>query len=158
VTGSKGSGRPTPSRRGVLAGAAALATTLAGLLPRAAQATPEAAKALLESLAKGEPREGRVSLKAPEIAENGNTVPVTVSVESPMTEADHVRAVYVVADNNPAPGVITLRFGPESGKAEAQFRMRLAQTQNVIAVAEMSDGSLWTATREIKVTIGGCGG
>jgi sulfur-oxidizing protein SoxY len=97
-------------------------------------------------------------LKAPEIAENGNTVPVTVIVDSPMTEQDYVKAVHVVAEANPAPGVVTLHFRPENGKAEAQFRMRLAQTQNLVAIAEMSDGSLWTATREVKVTIGGCGG
>jgi sulfur-oxidizing protein SoxY len=147
------------SRREFVLGAGAVLAVVGGLVPRLALATPEAAKDLLLGLVKGtQPKEGRITLKAPEIAENGNTVPVSVVVESPMTEQDYVKAVHVVAVGNPLPGVITLRFRPENGKAEAQFRMRLAQTQNLVAVAEMSDGSLWTATREIKVTIGGCGG
>jgi sulfur-oxidizing protein SoxY len=144
------------SRRVVLAAGTAATFMLA--LGRAARATPESAKELLGKLAKGEPKEGRISLKAPEIAENGNTVPVTVAVESPMTEKDYVKAVHVVADGNPSPGVASFNFGPQSGKAEVQFRMRMAKTQNLLAIAELSDGSLWSATREVKVTIGGCGG
>jgi sulfur-oxidizing protein SoxY len=139
-------------------GAGAAALFIAGTFVRAAWATREAARELLGSLAKGEPKEGKIVLKVPEIAENGNTVPVTVSIESPMTETDYVKAVHVVADGNPAPGVASFSFTPMSGKAEAQLRIRLAQTQNVVAVAQMSDGSLWTASREVKVTIGGCGG
>ena len=105
---------------------------------------------------KGE--DGKVTLKAPEIAENGNAVPVTVSVESEMSEKSYVKAIYVAADGNPNPGVVTWEFTPLAGKAEVQFRARLAQTQKLVAVAEMNDGSLFTASREIKVTIGGCGG
>ena len=123
-----------------------------------AHATPEQAKQLLKDLAKGEPREGRITIKAPEIAENGNSVPVSVSVESPMTEGDYVKAIHVVADGNPNPGVVSMAFTPASGRAQADFRVRMAQTQKLIAVAEMSDGSLYTAAREVKVTIGGCGG
>jgi sulfur-oxidizing protein SoxY len=134
------------------------ATLAAAMVARNALATPEAARAVLGSLAKGQLREGKILVKAPEVAENGNTVPITVSIESPMTEADYVRSVHIVADGNPAPGIASFTFTPASGKAEAQLRIRLAQTQTVIAVAEMSDGSLWTATREVKVTIGGCGG
>lgn len=150
----------TLNRRRVVVGAlgataaAALATVFAG----PASATPESAKQLLQTLAKGDPKEGRVSVKAPEIAENGNAVPVTVSVESPMTEKDHVKAVHIVADGNPNPGVASFFFTPASGKAEVQLRVRMAQTQKLIAVAEMSDGTLWSAAREVKVTIGGCGG
>jgi sulfur-oxidizing protein SoxY len=144
------------SRRAILT--AGTAATVFIAFGRAVKATPEAARELLGKLAKGEPKEGKVTLKAPEIAENGNTVPVTVVVESPMTEKDFVKAVHVVSDGNPSPGVATFRFAPENGKAEVQFRMRMAQTQNLVAVAEMSDGSLWSATREVKVTIGGCGG
>jgi sulfur-oxidizing protein SoxY len=83
---------------------------------------------------------------------------VTVSVESPMTDKDYVKAVHVVADGNPNPGVGSFFFNPASGKCEVQLRMRLAQTQKIVAVAEMSDGTLWTTAREVKVTIGGCGG
>jgi sulfur-oxidizing protein SoxY len=104
------------------------------------------------------PAEGRVSLDLPEIAENGNTVPMTVSVESPMTAAAHVTDVLVVADGNPRGGVVTFHFSPASGVAEANTRIRLATTQRVTAVAKMNDGSFFAASKEVKVTIGGCGG
>jgi sulfur-oxidizing protein SoxY len=104
------------------------------------------------------PTVGRVRIDAPEIAENGNTVPMTVSVESPMTPASHVTDVLVVADGNPRAGVVTFHFSPASGVAEANTRIRLASTQFVIAVAKMNDGSFFTVKKEVKVTIGGCGG
>ena len=102
--------------------------------------------------------EGRVRLDLPEIAENGNTVPMTVSVESPMSEQSYVSDVLVVADGNPRGGIVTFHFSPASGVAEANTRIRLAETQNVIAVAKMNDGSFFTASKQVKVTIGGCGG
>ena len=102
--------------------------------------------------------EGRVKLDLPEIAENGNTVPMTVTVESPMTEQSYVTDVLIVADGNPRAGVATFHFSPASGVAEANTRIRLANTQNIIAVAKMNDGSFFTATKQVKVTIGGCGG
>ena len=147
-------------RRSLMVGAGALAgaAVLSGLSARHVAATPEAAKKLLESLAKGEAKAGKVKITAPEIAENGNAVPVTVAVESPMTAASYVKAVHVAADGNPNPGVASFSFTPACGKCEVQFRLRLAQTQNIVAVVEMSDGSLWTAQQEVKVTIGGCGG
>jgi len=104
------------------------------------------------------PASGRIDLDLPEIAENGNTVPMTVSVESPMTEQSYVSEVLVVADGNPRAGVVTFHFTPASGVAEANTRIRLAATQNVIAVAKMNDGSLFAVSKEVKVTIGGCGG
>ena len=104
------------------------------------------------------PAAGRIKLDLPEIAENGNTVPMTVAVESPMTAQSHVTDVLIVADGNPRPGVVTFHFSPASGVAEAGTRIRLAQTQNVIAVAKMNDGSFFTTTKQVKVTIGGCGG
>jgi sulfur-oxidizing protein SoxY len=143
-----------PGRRRALA--AAGAALAAAALARGAAATPEAARALLAGLAKGTPREGRVTIGAPEIAENGSAVPLTVRVDSPMTQAEHVRAIHVVAEGNPAPGVASFRLGPLSGRAEVQFRARLAASQRVIAVAELSDGSLWMASRDVKVTVGGC--
>ncbi len=102
--------------------------------------------------------EGRVRLDLPEIAENGNTVPMTVSVESPMTEQSHVTDVLVVADGNPRGGVVTFHFSPASGVAEANTRIRLAETQNIVAIARMNDGSFFKASKQVKVTIGGCGG
>jgi sulfur-oxidizing protein SoxY len=104
------------------------------------------------------PVEGKVKLDLPEIAENGNTVPITVSVESPMTEQSYVKDVIVLADGNPRAGVATFHFSPASGLAEANTRIRLANTQNIVAIARMNDGSLYSATKQVKVTIGGCGG
>jgi sulfur-oxidizing protein SoxY len=83
---------------------------------------------------------------------------MTISVESPMTDESHVTDVLIVADGNPNAGVATFHFSPASGVAEANTRMRLASTQDVIAIAKMNDGSFFTASRQVKVTIGGCGG
>ena len=142
-------------RRAVALGLGGIAVTMA---PLGARATPESARKMLTDLVKTEPKAGKVQIKTQEIAENGNTVPVTITVDSPMTDKDYVKAIHVVADKNPLPGVASFNLHPASGKAEVQFRMRMAETQNIIAVAEMSDGSAWTASREVKVTIGGCGG
>jgi sulfur-oxidizing protein SoxY len=101
---------------------------------------------------------GKVKLDLPTIAENGNTVPMTVSVESPMTAESYVSDVMVVANKNPRAGVVTFHFTPASGVAEANTRIRLAETQDVTAIAKMSDGSFYMASQEVKVTIGGCGG
>lgn len=100
---------------------------------------------------------GKVKLEVPEIAENGNTVPMTVSVESPMTAESYVEKVLVVADGNPNAGLATFTFAP-GGVAEANTRVRLAETQNVIAIAKMSDGKFYQEQKQVKVTIGGCGG
>jgi sulfur-oxidizing protein SoxY len=104
------------------------------------------------------PTQGKIKLDLPEIAENGNTVPMTVTVESPMTAQSHVTDVLVLASENPRSGVATFHFTPASGVAEANTRIRLASTQDVIAVAKMSDGSFFMASKQVKVTIGGCGG
>jgi sulfur-oxidizing protein SoxY len=142
-------------RRDVMAFAASLAALGAA---DDAGATPERARALLQALVKGEAKPGKVTIRAPEIAENGNAVSVVVGVESPMLESDYVKAIHVVADGNPNPGVVSVTLTPASGRAQIDFRCRLAQTQRLVAVAEMSDGSLWSAAREVKVTVGGCTG
>ena len=140
----------------------AFAAIAAVLAARQAMATPESTREWFAGLAPGlkggTPQDGKVTLKAPEIAENGMAVPLTVSVDSPMTEKSWVKALYIAADGNPNPGVAIYEFTPMSGKAEVQMRVRLAQTQKLVAVAEMNDGTLYTASREVKVTIGGCGG
>jgi sulfur-oxidizing protein SoxY len=140
--------------------AGGIALSGAGLMPRAAAAQAGNGHAeLLAKLVGGKtPQPGKVKIRMPEIAENGNTVPITVSVDSPMTAQDYVKAVHVVCDGNPRPEVMSMQFTPLSGKAELATRMRLARTSNVIAYAEMSDGSVWSAKTEAKVTIGGCGG
>ena len=102
--------------------------------------------------------EGAVTLDIPEIAENGNAVKVGFEVDSPMTDADYVKAVHVLADGNPTPDVASFNFTPANGVCGATTRMRLAKTQNITVLAEMSDGSFQQATGKIKVTIGGCGG
>jgi sulfur-oxidizing protein SoxY len=104
------------------------------------------------------PSQGRIRLELPEIAENGNTVPFNVSVESRMTDSDHVKAIHLISTANPQPAVATFRFTPASGKAAVASRMRLAQTQDVIALAELSDGKFLMARHAVRVTIGGCGG
>ncbi len=123
-----------------------------------AAANDEVDKLIMEFSGGKTPETGKVSLEAPEIAENGNTVPVGVSVESEMTADNYVQSVMILATGNPRPGVATFHFSPLSGEAVASTRMRLAKTQNVIAVARMSDGSVFMDTKEVKVTIGGCGG
>ncbi|MEZ5818497.1 MAG: thiosulfate oxidation carrier protein SoxY [Hyphomicrobiaceae bacterium] len=103
-------------------------------------------------------KEGRIKLDVPSIAENGLVVPLSFEVESPMSEADYVKALHIFAEGNPNPLVASFMFTPMAPKAAASIRIRLAQTQNVVAVAEMSNGELYTAKKEVKVTIGGCGG
>jgi sulfur-oxidizing protein SoxY len=139
------------------AGAAAFVAT--GLRSRRVFADPAAAQARIMEFTGGKtPGAGRITLTAPEIAENGNTVPISVSVDSAMTEGDMVDAVLVVAEENPNPAVATFHFTAMSGAATATTRMRLAKTQTVVAVAKMSDGSVFMDQKEVKVTIGGCGG
>lgn len=149
------------SRRQVLLAGLGLALGAVGLAAGARPAAADLAavqKAMKALLGDRQPQEGRVSIDAPEIAENGNTVPVTVEVDSPMTEDDYVEAVHIFAEGNPRPEVASFHFMPANGEAVASTRIRLARTQNLYAVAEMSDGSVYMAKREVKVTIGGCGG
>ncbi len=129
------------------------------LAPGLARADTAAVEAELKKLyGDKKPGSGKIKIDVPQIAENGLVVPINVEVESPMTEKDHVKAVHVFADGNPLPGVVSFRFTPACGKAAASTRMRLAQTQNIVAIAEMADGSLFSTKSEVKVTIGGCGG
>ena len=148
------------TRRQILAAGAAgtFGLTLGVAWSNSALATPQQATEMIKTLAKAAPQVGRVTIKLPEIAENGNTVPVTISVESPMTDKDFVKAIHLISEGNPAPHVASFNLTPALGRAQVELRMRLAGTQNVIAIAELSDGTVWSASREVKVTIGGCGG
>lgn len=103
------------------------------------------------------PEEGKVTLTLDEIAENGNNVPFEIAVDSPMTAEDSIKTLYLFSTGNPQPAVAAFHFTPLSGKAAVKGRMRLARTQDVIALAERSDGTFLVATRRIEVTIGGCG-
>jgi sulfur-oxidizing protein SoxY len=138
-------------------GALALAGT--GFSSKTVQATPDKASEYLSKLTSGTVGTmGKVTVKLPEIAENGRTVPITVSVDSPMTDGDYVKSVHIVSERNPQPEVISFNLSPSMGKAEVRTRMRLGKTQKVRAAAVMSDGSVFTGEKEVKVTIGGCGG
>lgn len=146
------------SRRDAMKVGALSAVALA-LAPRMAFADAAAVDAEIKKLyGDKKPGAGKLKLDVPQIAENGLVVPVNIEVESPMTDASFVKAVHIWADGNPSPGIVSYAFTPACGKASASARMRLAQTQNIIAIAEMSDGSLFSAKSEVKVTIGGCGG
>ena len=135
------------TRRETLAlGAGAVALTL---LPFRANAAAEDAIAAFTGGA--DVADGGVNLTAPEIAENGNTVPVSV-------EAEGATAILLLAAGNPTPGVATFNFGELAGAQSASTRIRLAGTQDVVAVAKMADGSFAKAQQTVKVTIGGCGG
>ena len=144
-----------------IGGAGGLA--LLGLGARPAPALAQAVRAgaqaeLLKRIANGRtPRPERVRIGIAEVADNGASVPVTVTVDSPMTQADHVTAIHLVTDDNPAPEVMTVRMTPACGMAEIATRIRLAKSMSVIAYAETNDGRLWSATRAVIVTIGGCG-
>ena len=150
-----------PQRRSLLIGLGAGGLAVVGmtLVPRAVLANPEDVKmAIEERIGDAATMDGRISLELPQIAENGNTVPIAFEVDSPMTESDYVKVVHIFAEKNPLPNVASFYFTPRSGKARASTRMRLLKTQNIVAVAEMSDGSVYMAKTEVKVTIGGCGG
>ena len=101
-------------------------------------------------------KEGRVKLDIPPLVENGNTVPLDVEVESPMTAADHVKAIHVFNEKNPQPDVISVKLGPRAGRARFTTRFRLADTQTVVAIAEMSDGTFYSAKVNVIVTIAAC--
>jgi sulfur-oxidizing protein SoxY len=147
------------NRRQALAlSASAMTVAMLGASSAPATAKNDADEAIKKFTGGKTPSQGKVKLDLPEIAENGNTVPMTVSVESPMTEQSYVSDVLIVADGNPRGGVATFHFSPANGVAEANTRIRLAETQNIIAIAKMNDGSFAMASKAVKVTIGGCGG
>jgi sulfur-oxidizing protein SoxY len=101
-------------------------------------------------------RKGKVTLDIPPLVENGNTIAMSVAVESPMTATNYVKAIHVFNEKNPQPDIISVHLGPRAGKAAFSTRIRLADSQNVVAIAEMSDGSLWSDTVEVIVTIAAC--
>ena len=138
-------------------GSAGAAAGIALLPHRAARATPQAMEEAIRGIAgEAAPRQGRVALDVPPLVENGNAVPLTVSVESPMTDADHVKSIHIVNEKNPQPHVISATIGPRAGRAALSTRIKLADSQRVVAIAEMSDGSFWSASADIIVTLAAC--
>lgn len=145
------------SRRHVIVLMGAAAAT-AGMLPRVTLADKAKLDAAVSALGADAAAEGGITLDLPQIAENGNTVPVGFTVDSPMSADNYVKTVHIFAEGNPNPEVCSVHFTPACGKATASTRIRLAKTQNIVAVAQMNDGSFRRETVEVKVTIGGCGG
>ena len=148
------------SRRHFLAAAGGLA--VAAALPSAAFAQlnrtqfnnmPEVIKRLVGTATVNQ---GKVKLALPPLVENGHLVPLTVTVESPMTQAEHVKAIHVFTDRNPQPEVISFYLGPRAGRAKVGTRVRLADTENVVAIAQISDGSFWSETVHVVVTTAAC--
>jgi len=99
---------------------------------------------------------GKVKLNVPPLVENGHLVPLSVSVDSPMTEGEHVKAIHVFTERNPLPEMVTFRLGPRAGRANVATRVRLSDTQNVVAIAELSDGTFWSDSSFLIVTLAAC--
>jgi sulfur-oxidizing protein SoxY len=140
-------------RRYFLAGTAAIIVVPFGT----ASATPEAmAEAIRKVVGNAAATEGRVKLDLPPLIENGNTVPLVVSVESPMTAADHVKAIHVFNEKNSQSNVFSARLSPLSGKAVVGTRIKLGDSQKIVAIAETSDGKFHSASAEVIVTLAAC--
>lgn len=148
------------TRRRFLLSAASIAggALLVTMLPAGRTgATPATMRAAVKAVIGDAPlREGRVKIELPPLVENGNAVPLSIAVESPMTDADHVKSIHVFTEKNPQPHVVNFHLGPRAGTANIATRMRLADTQIVLAVAEMSDGSFWRDEVEVVVTLAAC--
>jgi len=144
------------SRRSMLGGAVSI--LMLPLSAGMAAATPESmAAAMDEALGKSASiKEGRVKIELPQLAENGNSVPLKIAVESAMSAADHVKTIYVFSERNPVSNVVRFHLGPRSGVARVQTSIRLAATQRITAVAMMSDGSLWSGGADVIVTQAAC--
>jgi len=122
-----------------------------------AAATPEALEAAVKGfVGNATLRSGRVTLEVAPLVENGNTVPITISVESPMTAADHVRTIAIYNERNPQHEVAVFQLGPRNGRALVSTRMRLATSQQLVALARMNDGSCWQARVDVIVTLAAC--
>lgn len=150
---------PTLTRRALMLSIAAadFARAQGGAAPAAASRNEEDFQVTVHRLiADARPQTGRVHLVLPEIAESGNSVPLTVQVDSPMSAADHVRLIHVVAERNPRPWVASFALGPRAGKAEVETYIRLSDTGFVAVYAQMRDGSWWTQRANVVVTIGAC--
>ena len=151
---------PQATRRRFLIETAALAGAVGIAVPLAvkpASATPASMRAAIRKVV-GEAalNKGKVKIDVPPLIENGNAVPLTISCESPMTADDYVKAIHVFSEKNPQPNVVGVQLGPRSGRAAVSTRIRLADSQKVIAIAQMSDGSFWSSEAEVIVTLAAC--
>jgi sulfur-oxidizing protein SoxY len=146
------------TRRGILKAAAAL--TLGGgtlQIVRPAGSTPAAMQAAIRTVVgENQINKGKVTLDIPPLVENGNTVACSVEVDSPMTPSDYVKSIHIFNEKNPQPNVIGVHLGPRAGRARFSTRIRLADTQRVIAIAQLSDGSFWSDSVDVVITLGAC--
>jgi sulfur-oxidizing protein SoxY len=149
---------PTTRRQFLnLAGSVTVAGTLPIVTLRPLEATPAMLTAAIRNVVGEAPvRSGKVKLDIPPLVENGNTVPLTVSVASTMTADDYVKSIHVFNEKNPQPNIGNFHLGPSSGRAQISTRIRLADTQKVVAIARLSDDTFWQVTTEIVVTLAAC--
>jgi sulfur-oxidizing protein SoxY len=148
----------TDRRSFLVAAGALVATPVAAQLPPNIEALRRAAleEAVRRVVGGATPRAGRVKLDLPPLIDNGNSVPITVTVESPMTPGDHVKAIHLFTEKNPQPNVLEARLGPRAGRARISTRARIADSGRVIAIASMSDGSFWSDTVSVVVILSAC--
>ncbi len=141
------------TRRVFLVGSA-----VAALLPMTpARATPEEMRQAIAAVTKGaKVNTGKVTLDVPPLVENGHTVPLSVVVDSPMTAADHVKAIHIFNEKNPQPHVLHATLGPRAGRAAMSARIKLNDSQRIIAIAELSDGTFWSGGADVVVTLAAC--
>jgi sulfur-oxidizing protein SoxY len=140
-----------------LAGSAAVIGTVPIVTLRPAEATPAMlASAIRNVVGEAEVRTGKVKLDVPPLVENGNTVPMTVSVSNPMTPDDYVRSIHVFNEKNPQPNIGNFYLGPHAGRAQVSTRIRLADSQKIVAIARLSDGSFWSVSVDVVVTLAAC--
>src|SRR5499427_10453320 len=151
---SRGSQGISPTRRQIMLMAAAAAFASSVSEAGATQASMD--DAISGVIGEATPQRGRVKLELPSIVENGNAVPLTVSVESPMTEADHVEAIHIFNQKNPQPYVAAFYLGPRAGKAYIATRIRLADSQRLVAIARLSDGRFCSDSADVIVTLAAC--
>ena len=140
-----------PTRRLVLLAVAGL-----GLSPPAEASTAAMDQAIHALIGESTVKRGKVKLDLPPIVENGNTVPLTVTVDSPISGADHITAIHIFNEKNPQPYVAAFHLGPRSGKAVVSTRIRLADSQQVVAIARLSDSSFWSDSADVVVTLAAC--
>jgi sulfur-oxidizing protein SoxY len=139
----------------LLTGAAGISAALIKIEPAAA--TPETMqRAIRQVVGEASVKKGKVTLDVPALVENGNSVALTIEVASPMTAKDYVKAIHVFNEKNPQPNVISVHLGPRSGRAKISTRFRLADTQTIVAIAELSDGTFWSASADVIVTLQAC--
>ena len=144
------------TRRELLIGAGATGAALLSTVHPATATTESMDAAIKTILGDAKAKEGKIQLDIPPLVENGNTVAMTVTVNSPMTATDYVKAIHIFNERNPQPYVASFFLGPRAGKADISARIRLSDSQNVTAIAHMSDGSFWSTTVSVIVTLAAC--